>query len=147
MFAKRRKDSSMLYIRMWKEYNPHSKNNNSNSDISSKYGISEQRNGYKGSMRLTVRSFSTNDVGTYHCVSTNSLGRAEGTLRLYGKYKTCEIRQFCWFRQNLDCPNIKIACLTRIVFLWKCWFYETYLRELNEFLSFFQTANFKISVK
>lgn len=38
-------------------------------------------------MRLTIRSFSANDVGTYHCVSTNSLGRAEGTLRLYGKKK------------------------------------------------------------
>lgn len=37
-------------------------------------------------MRLIVRSFSPSDVGTYHCVSTNSLGRAEGTLRLYGKY-------------------------------------------------------------
>lgn len=50
-----------------------------------KYGITEQRNGYKGVMRLTIRSFSSSDVGTYHCVSTNSLGRAEGTLRLYGK--------------------------------------------------------------
>ncbi|XP_031626058.1 lachesin [Contarinia nasturtii] len=48
-----------------------------------KYGITEQRTGYKGIMRLTIRSFSANDVGTYHCVSTNSLGRAEGTLRLY----------------------------------------------------------------
>ncbi|XP_055375123.1 lachesin isoform X2 [Condylostylus longicornis] len=48
-----------------------------------KYGISEQRDGYKGVMLLVVRSFSAADVGTYHCVSTNSLGRAEGTLRLY----------------------------------------------------------------
>lgn len=52
---------------------------------SPKYGITEQRTGYKGIMRLTIRSFSPTDVGTYHCVSTNSLGRAEGTLRLYGK--------------------------------------------------------------
>lgn len=50
-----------------------------------KYGITEQRTNYKGVMRLTIRSFSSSDVGTYHCVSTNSLGRAEGTLRLYGK--------------------------------------------------------------
>lgn len=50
-----------------------------------KYGITEQRTNYKGVMRLTIRSFSSADVGTYHCVSTNSLGRAEGTLRLYGK--------------------------------------------------------------
>lgn len=40
-------------------------------------------------MRLTIRSFSSVDVGTYHCVSTNSLGRAEGTLRLYGMYQHC----------------------------------------------------------
>lgn len=41
-------------------------------------------------MKLTIRSFSANDVGTYHCVSTNSLGRAEGTLRLYGTYAGIE---------------------------------------------------------
>lgn len=56
-----------------------------NNNFRPKYGISEQRTGYKGVMRLTVRAFSSADVGTYHCVSTNSLGRAEGTLRLYGK--------------------------------------------------------------
>ncbi|XP_037928675.1 uncharacterized protein LOC119663081 [Teleopsis dalmanni] len=48
-----------------------------------KYGITEKRDGYRGVMLLVVRSFSASDVGTYHCVSTNSLGRAEGTLRLY----------------------------------------------------------------
>ncbi|KAI8129513.1 Lachesin [Lucilia cuprina] len=48
-----------------------------------KYAITEKRDGYRGVMLLTVRSFSPSDVGTYHCVSTNSLGRAEGTLRLY----------------------------------------------------------------
>ncbi|XP_036345395.1 lachesin-like isoform X1 [Rhagoletis pomonella] len=48
-----------------------------------KYGITEKRDGYRGVMLLIVRSFSPSDVGTYHCVSTNSLGRAEGTLRLY----------------------------------------------------------------
>ncbi|CAH1964636.1 unnamed protein product [Acanthoscelides obtectus] len=34
-------------------------------------------------MWLVIRSFSPSDIGTYNCVSTNSLGRAEGTLRLY----------------------------------------------------------------
>lgn len=52
-----------------------------------KYGITEQRHGYRGTMRLIVRNFSPSDVGTYHCVSTNSLGKAEGTLRLYGEWK------------------------------------------------------------
>lgn len=54
--------------------------------LSPKYGITEKRDGYRGVMLLVVRSFSASDVGTYHCVSTNSLGRAEGTLRLYGAY-------------------------------------------------------------
>jgi hypothetical protein len=52
-----------------------------------KYGITENRSGYRGTMRLIVRNFAQSDVGTYHCVSTNSLGKAEGTLRLYGKRK------------------------------------------------------------
>lgn len=52
-----------------------------------KYGITEHRNGYRGTMRLIVRNFAQSDVGTYHCVSTNSLGKAEGTLRLYGEWK------------------------------------------------------------
>lgn len=51
-----------------------------------KYGITEERVGFRGTMKLIVRKFSPSDVGTYHCVSTNSLGRAEGTLRLYGKW-------------------------------------------------------------
>lgn len=45
-------------------------------------------------MRLTIRSFSPNDVGTYHCVSTNSLGRAEGTLRLYGNFEKKKTNKF-----------------------------------------------------
>ncbi|KAG4069649.1 hypothetical protein HA402_014672 [Bradysia odoriphaga] len=49
-----------------------------------KYSILEDRNGYKGLMTLIIRSFSVSDVGTYHCVSTNSLGKAEGTIRVYG---------------------------------------------------------------
>ncbi|XP_052870497.1 lachesin-like, partial [Anopheles cruzii] len=48
-----------------------------------KYGIAEERHGFRTNMRLVVRSFSPADVGTYHCVSTNSLGRADGTMRLY----------------------------------------------------------------
>ncbi|CAG9864893.1 unnamed protein product [Phyllotreta striolata] len=48
-----------------------------------KYWIKEERSGYKVYMWLVIRSFSSSDSGTYNCVSTNSLGKAEGTLRLY----------------------------------------------------------------
>ena len=56
------------------------------SRFSSKYFIKEEKNGFKIYMSLLIHSFNSNDVGTYNCVSTNSLGKAEGTLRLYGTY-------------------------------------------------------------
>ncbi|KAK9507885.1 hypothetical protein O3M35_007651 [Rhynocoris fuscipes] len=46
----------------------------------------ESRSTYKVLMWLVIRTFSKEDIGTYTCISTNSLGKAEGTLRLYGKY-------------------------------------------------------------
>ncbi|XP_063829949.1 neurotrimin-like [Ostrinia nubilalis] len=48
-----------------------------------KYIISEERSSYKVMMKLTIKQFSKHDIGTYNCVSTNSLGKSEGTLRLY----------------------------------------------------------------
>ncbi|XP_022824651.1 neurotrimin-like [Spodoptera litura] len=48
-----------------------------------KYVIGEGRSSYRVMMKLTIRNFSKNDIGTYNCVSTNSLGKSEGTLRLY----------------------------------------------------------------
>lgn len=58
---------------------------NSNSTHRPKYTIREEKTSYKVSMWLTIRQFSKSDIGTYNCVSTNSLGKSEGTLRLYGK--------------------------------------------------------------
>ncbi|XP_026728045.1 neurotrimin-like [Trichoplusia ni] len=48
-----------------------------------KYVISEERSSYRVMMKLTIRQFLRGDIGTYNCVSTNSLGKSEGTLRLY----------------------------------------------------------------
>jgi hypothetical protein len=50
-----------------------------------KYSFRENRSAYKVFMWLVIRNFGSSDIGTYNCVSTNSLGRAEGTLRLYGE--------------------------------------------------------------
>ncbi|ODN03808.1 Lachesin [Orchesella cincta] len=50
-----------------------------------KYIIQERRNSYKVEMSLTIRSFAKKDVGIYYCVATNSLGKAEGTIRLHDK--------------------------------------------------------------
>ncbi|XP_026331753.1 lachesin-like, partial [Hyposmocoma kahamanoa] len=48
-----------------------------------KYAITEERSSYKVQMKLTIKNFVRSDIGTYNCVSTNSLGKSEGTLRLY----------------------------------------------------------------
>lgn len=48
-----------------------------------KYTITEEKISYQVTMWLTIRQFARSDIGTYNCVSTNSLGKSEGTLRLY----------------------------------------------------------------
>jgi hypothetical protein len=42
---------------------------------------------YKVMMRLTINSVTKNDFGTYKCVSRNSLGETEGSIKLYRKQK------------------------------------------------------------
>ena len=48
--------------------------------------ISEKKDAYKLTLTLTIKKFSEDDVGTYTCISTNSLGRKQGTSRLYSKF-------------------------------------------------------------
>lgn len=57
---------------------------------------------YKTHMKLTIFSVSMADYGMYKCVAKNPRGETDGTIRLYGKFKTkiyytylcmmCEIR-------------------------------------------------------
>ncbi|CAH0381083.1 unnamed protein product [Bemisia tabaci] len=47
-----------------------------------KYAVEETRSSYKVNLRLTLRRISAADLGPYVCLSTNSLGRADGTVRL-----------------------------------------------------------------
>ncbi|KAL1502646.1 hypothetical protein ABEB36_007760 [Hypothenemus hampei] len=68
----------------------------------SKYSIREDRSAYKVYMWLVIRLFSQADIGTYNCVSTNSLGRAEGTLRLYGTLGDSAIQRRVRFIINKD---------------------------------------------
>ncbi|XP_023708684.2 opioid-binding protein/cell adhesion molecule homolog isoform X2 [Cryptotermes secundus] len=42
-------------------------------------------NAYKVHMKLTIRSVGPTDFGTYKCVSKNSLGDTDGSIRLYQK--------------------------------------------------------------
>lgn len=50
-----------------------------------KHIIQEEKQSYRVHLKLMVKRFNSADVGTYMCVSTNSLGRADGTIRLYGE--------------------------------------------------------------
>ena len=43
---------------------------------------------YKTQMTLTIKQFSAQDIGTYNCISTNSIGKTEGTITLYGELKS-----------------------------------------------------------
>ncbi|RZC32710.1 I-set domain containing protein [Asbolus verrucosus] len=36
-------------------------------------------------MKLSVRNLQPGDFGNYRCISKNSLGETEGSIRLYGK--------------------------------------------------------------
>jgi hypothetical protein len=40
-------------------------------------------NAYKVHMKLTIRSVSPTDFGSYKCVSKNSLGDTDGSIKLY----------------------------------------------------------------
>ncbi|KAJ2947799.1 hypothetical protein O0L34_g9581 [Tuta absoluta] len=49
-----------------------------------KYQMSEiNSSAYSVQMRLIVRSIQRNDLGGYKCISKNSIGDAEGNIRLY----------------------------------------------------------------
>lgn len=50
-----------------------------------RYVINEERTGYKVHLTLIIKNYSKKDIGTYMCVATNSLGKAEGSVRIYGK--------------------------------------------------------------
>ena len=52
-----------------------------------KYNMTEINSSYYSvQMRLTIRNFRKSDFGGYKCISKNSIGDAEGNIRLYGKF-------------------------------------------------------------
>lgn len=50
-----------------------------------KHILRETISGYKAAYYIVIKAFDQSDVGTYNCISTNSIGNSEGTLRVYGK--------------------------------------------------------------
>ncbi|ROT69247.1 putative lachesin precursor, partial [Penaeus vannamei] len=48
-----------------------------------KYQVLEMVDLYRVTMKLAISNFTQNDAGQYKCVSTNSLGKADTSIRLY----------------------------------------------------------------
>ncbi|XP_046399102.1 lachesin-like [Ischnura elegans] len=50
---------------------------------SKKYATDTTENSYRAHMKLTIRAVRDRDFGNYKCISKNSLGETEGSIRLY----------------------------------------------------------------
>lgn len=72
-----------------------------------KHSTEVLENGYTTRMKLTVKNLQLDDFGAYRCVSKNSLGDTEGTIRLYGEYEF----------DFLNINNMRIS--TDLVCYWK----------------------------
>lgn len=51
-----------------------------------KYQQSVTDNAYKIQMKLTILSVEESDYGMYKCISKNSLGETDGSIKLYRKH-------------------------------------------------------------
>ena len=47
--------------------------------------VEEKTSDFSTRMQLQIRDFQASDVGVYTCISTNSLGKSDGTIRFYGE--------------------------------------------------------------
>ena len=51
-----------------------------------KFHIEEQNLNYRTEVMLSIDTFTKEDEGIYTCVSTNSIGLKESTVRVYGNF-------------------------------------------------------------
>lgn len=63
-----------------------------------RYHMSETENNslYAVTMSLVIHKLQKSDMGGYKCISKNSIGDAEGTIRLYGEF-LCH----CWLLNQI----------------------------------------------
>lgn len=52
---------------------------------------------YSAQMKLTIRKLRKSDLGGYKCISKNSIGEAEGNIRVYGK----KTKMFNFIKKNI----------------------------------------------
>lgn len=50
-----------------------------------KYRVEEVKNNYKVHMYLDIQNLNRKDLGTYKCLATNSMGHANGSIRVHGE--------------------------------------------------------------
>uniref|UniRef100_T1GPV3 Ig-like domain-containing protein n=1 Tax=Megaselia scalaris TaxID=36166 RepID=T1GPV3_MEGSC len=48
-----------------------------------KYKTEYTENSYRAHMKLTIKNLHKEDFGNYRCISKNSLGETEGSIRVY----------------------------------------------------------------
>lgn len=81
-------------------------------------------NAYKVFMKLTIKSVGMSDYGSYKCVSKNSLGETDGTIKLYRKFIQLQLAYWLFF-----------FCLSLKLFLVQYWRYNRELWVLQEVLN------------
>lgn len=53
--------------------------------LRSKFRSFEKVTDYSAIMVLSISNVTEHDVGTYSCISSNSLGKHAGSMKIYGK--------------------------------------------------------------
>jgi hypothetical protein len=70
-------------------------------------------NAYKVHMKLMIRSVGPTDFGSYKCVSKNSLGDTDGSIKLYREYTHSNVLSMC--NRNEPGTNVPLRDLCPVI--------------------------------
>lgn len=84
---KKKSPSHNIYDLAWRTFmNPISNSTGEMIVSSQKYHVQETAVSlYETRMKVTVRKFQKEDIGSYRCIAKNSLGEVDSSIRLYGE--------------------------------------------------------------